>query len=489
MVDAGLVICRGTPPDATYIFKHALVQDVAYESLLRSTRADLHASIARVLENDFADLVENKPEVLARHHTLAGNVVTAIPLWRKAGTLAVRRVALQDAVAHFQKGLGLVEQLPASPERDALELTIREPLNAAWTGLHGWAAFEVSANAGAILQLAKGQRNAQSLLLGLWWMWTSTITQGRIADSLQWAERLLAEGNDTGDINLQIFGHAATMVQYFLNGRMAEAREHADRALAMYDPQRAQRWIQLTGHDLKTFVEVYACQLIWMQGYPEQAVRMSERSSAHAREVGHAFNLVWAVTFGAYVFDYRRDPQGFLERIREADRLAREQGIAFISQVSVPQATGLALLHGGSPADAIALLRQGIESWTKVGGNVRDPLPEVRAGRGGRPARRFPRRAASRRRVSGADRAARMAGARVAGRSLANQGIDPDAPGSGRGGRGAIPRIHRMRASTAGEVLGIAQFHCAGRTPGKAPAARRSARVACADLWLVHRRL
>ncbi len=373
LVDAGLVICRGTPPDAAYIFKHALVQDVAYESLLKSTRGDLHASIARVLENDFADLVENKPEVLARHHTLAGNVVTAIPLWRKAGTLAVRRVALQDAVAHFQRGLGLVEQLPASSERDALELTIREPLNAAWTGLHGWAASEVSANAGAILQLAKGQRNAQSLLLGLWWMWTSTITQGRIADSLQWAERLLADGNDTGDINLQIFGHAATMVQYFLNGRMAEARVHADLALAMYDPQRAQRWIQLTGHDLKTFVEVYACQLIWMQGYPDQAVRMSERSSAHARAVGHAFNLVWAVTFGAYVFDYRRDPQRFLERIREADRLAREQGIAFISQVSVPQATGLALLHGGSPADAIALLRQGIESWTRVGGNVRIP--------------------------------------------------------------------------------------------------------------------
>ena len=105
-----------------------------------------------MLEKDFADRVANEPELLAHHYTQAGNLAAAIPLWRKAGELAVRRVALQEAVGHFQKGLALIEQLPPSSERDGLELSIREPLNAAWIGLRGWAAPEVGANAAAILR-------------------------------------------------------------------------------------------------------------------------------------------------------------------------------------------------------------------------------------------------------------------------------------------------------------------------------------------------
>jgi class 3 adenylate cyclase/tetratricopeptide (TPR) repeat protein len=374
LVDSGLVARRDSPPAALYTFKHALVQDAAYDSLLKSRRSELHARIAQVLENDFADLVTNAPEWLAHHRTQAGHLAQAIPLWRNAGTLAVGRVALKEAVAHFQKGLMLIDQLSPSRERDSLELTIREPLNAAWTGLRGWAAPEVGLNAAAILRLAETQGNRRSLLLAMWWMWTNTITQGRIADSLPWVERLLAAGSEAGDIDLRIFGHATAMVQHFLSGRLVDAREQADRALALYEPRRAERWIQLTGHDLRTFVEVYACQLTWMLGFPEQARRLSDQTTAHAHSDGHAFNLVWALTFSAYVFAYRREPERLLERVGEADRLAREQGLAFICEVSVPQARGIAELQNRRPREAISLLRQGIERWTKTGGNVRIPL-------------------------------------------------------------------------------------------------------------------
>jgi len=374
LVEAGLVSRNGAPPLAAYTFKHALVQDAAYESLLKSRRSELHARIAAVMEDDFADRVANTPEWLAYHHTQAGHLTQAIPLWRKAGTLAVARVALKEAVAHFMKGLGLVDQLAPSPERDSLELTIREPLNAAWTGLRGWAAPEVGVNAMAILRLAESRGNRRNLLLAMWWVWTSTITQGRIADSQLWVDRLLAEGAEAGDIDLQIFGHATAMVQYFLNGRLVESREQADHAFAMYDPSSAERWIQMTGHDLRTFVEVYTCQLIWIMGYPDQATKLSDESIVHARGDGHAFNLVWALTFSAYVYAYRREPDRFLERVGEADGLAREQGLTFIHEVSVPQARGIAELQNGRPAEAISLLRQGIERWTKTGGSVRVPL-------------------------------------------------------------------------------------------------------------------
>jgi class 3 adenylate cyclase len=374
LVDAGLVSRNGAPPNAVYVFKHALVQDAAYESLLRKRRGELHSRIADVLENEFADRVAKTPEWLAHHLTQAGHLTQAIPLWRKAGTLAVARVALKEAVAHFTKGLGLIDQLTPSEERNSMELTIREPLNAAWTGLRGWAAPEVGVNAMAILRLAESRGNQRNLFLAIWWVWTSTITQGRIADSQVWADRILAEGQNATDRDLKCFGHLTAMVQYFLNGRLTESRQQADLALAHYDPGSAEQSMQMTGNDMRTFVEVYACQLIWIMGYPDQAQRLSDECVVRAREGGHAFNLVWALTFSAYVFAYRREPDRFLDRLGEADHLAREQGLAFIYEVSVPQARGIAALQNHHPAEAITLLRQGIERWTKTGGNVRIPL-------------------------------------------------------------------------------------------------------------------
>ena len=374
LTEAGLVYCRGTPPDATtYTFKHALVQDAAYDSLLKSRRAQLHAQIARVLEQDFSDAVANAPELVAHHHTQAGNLTAAVPLWQKAGELAVRRVALQEAVAHLQKGLALIEQLPPSSERDGLELSLREPLNVAWTGLRGWAAPEVAANAAAILELAKSQGKPQSLLLGLWGIWVNTITRGRVAESPDWAQRLLAEGNEAKDIDLQIFGHTTVTISDFYLGHLLEARERGNQALALYDPQRAGRWMQLTSQDLRTFVEVWSSQWTWMLGYPDQAVQVSDEKDAQARRLGHAFNLGFALTLGAYAFDYRCEPERLLERVGEADRLAREQSIPFLYHVQIPMAEGLARLRSGQLSESIALLRRGIGSWNRLGGHSRIP--------------------------------------------------------------------------------------------------------------------
>jgi class 3 adenylate cyclase len=374
LVEAGLVSRNGVTPNSIYVFKHALVQDAAYESLLRSRRSELHSKIVDVLESRFADRVANTPQVLAYHHTQAGHRRQAIPLWQRAGTLAVSRVALKEAVAHFTKGLGLIDQLPPSQERDGLELSIREPLNAAWTGLRGWAAPEVGENSMAILRLAESRGNQRNLCLALWWLWTSTITQGRIGESQFWADRLLSEGHAASEKDLKCFGHLTAMVQYMLNGRIVESREQADLALSLYDPNSADQWIQMTGHDLRTFVEVYACQLIWIMGFPDQAAKLSDECVVRTRDKGHAFNLVWALTFSAYVFAYRREPNRFLERLADADQLAHEQGLTFIHEVSVPQARGIAALQNHQPAEAISLLRQGIERWTRTGGNVRVPL-------------------------------------------------------------------------------------------------------------------
>jgi predicted ATPase len=143
LIDAGLLFRQGVPPHATYLFKHALVQDAAYGTLLREPRRALHARIAETLEGRFADITETQPELLAHHYTEAKQPEKASPLWQKAGSLALQRMALIEAIAHLNKGMDLIAALSPSVERDGRELDLRTLLGTAWMALKGWAAQEV----------------------------------------------------------------------------------------------------------------------------------------------------------------------------------------------------------------------------------------------------------------------------------------------------------------------------------------------------------
>jgi tetratricopeptide (TPR) repeat protein len=374
LIAAGLLFRQGAPPHATYLFKHALVQEAAYGTLLREPRRALHARIAETLEDQFADIVERRPELLARHCTEAGLIEKAAYLWGKAGQRSLGLVALAEAVAYLQEGLAMVERLPPSVDRDSLELALREPLHAARLQWRGWASREVGVNATAILDLAQRQGRSQSLLVGLWGTWINTITQGRIAETPHWAQRLLTEGNESKNVDLQILGHRANGFSHFYLGELSEALEQRDKALALYDPKRAARWRELTGNDVRTAVGVFSSQALWMLGYPDQASQMTEQLDADSRQLGHPFDIGWAATWGAaYVFDYRREPDRLLARIHEADRMGREHSIPVLYEVLVPMDEGLAMLRKGQLRDAISLLERGIEGWHTRGGNLNLP--------------------------------------------------------------------------------------------------------------------
>ena len=166
--ESGLAFRRGTPPDAVYTFKHALVQDAAYDSLLKSRRQELHAKIARVIEQRFPNIKTTEPEVLAHHLTEAGLTEAAIPLWQAAGELASKRMALTEAIAHLNQGLELVSALPQSSQRDASELGLRSRLGTAWMALKGWAAPEVWTSLHPALALAKSLERHDALAPIFW---------------------------------------------------------------------------------------------------------------------------------------------------------------------------------------------------------------------------------------------------------------------------------------------------------------------------------
>ena len=317
--------------------------------------------IAHALNTRFAHRVANGPELLAHHYTEAGDLKAAVPLWRRAGEQALARVALRETVAHLQNGLALLERLPASDERDELELSIREPLTAAWTGLRGWAWPELSTNGAAILELAKRRAKPGSILLGLWGIWVNAASQGRIAQSLEEANRILAEARKARDSDLEIFGHWTAVVSHYYLGQLLQAREHGDRVLELYDPQRRGRWMQLTGSDIRTGVESYAAHWMWMLGYPDQAVRISDAKDAYAEQLGHAFNLGFALSFGAAAFDHRCEPGPLLARIDRAYQIAHEQSIPFLYQLLIPSNEGVARLRAGQLSESVSILRQHLQ--------------------------------------------------------------------------------------------------------------------------------
>jgi hypothetical protein len=168
---SGLAFQQGTAPDAVYTFKHALVQDAAYDSLLRRRRQELHGEISRAIEERWPNTEAKQPE-------------RAIPLWEKAGSLALGRMALVEAIAHLNKGLELVAAVPASAERDGSELDLRTLLGTAWLPLKGWQAQEVWDSLYPALDVANSLRRAEVLVAILWGLYRYVLTRGRVAESL-----------------------------------------------------------------------------------------------------------------------------------------------------------------------------------------------------------------------------------------------------------------------------------------------------------------
>jgi tetratricopeptide (TPR) repeat protein len=353
---SGLAFRRGTPPDAIYTFKHALVQDAAYDALLKSRRQELHAKIARVIEQRFQSIKTTEPEVLAHHLTAAGLVEAAIPLWQAAGELALKRTALTEAISHLNQEVELVSTLPRSSQRDASELGLRSLLGTAWRALKGPGAPEVWTSLHPALTLAKSLRRQDALVSILGGLASNLWAQGRIAEALPWAEEMLDIAKATGDPDLLIRGHALACTCYCGAGEFTKVLEHADKALELYDDEKHRHLANILGTDPKTLASIYASVSTWMLGYPDRALRLNDEKDAHARRRGHPFELGFALTWGAHLFDHRFTHEDLRKRAEEGERLGRENGLPILRAIAL-LLIGLALIREGKPAEGIAPLR------------------------------------------------------------------------------------------------------------------------------------
>ena len=367
LTESGLVFRRGVLRDAVFTFKHALVRDAAYDTLLKSRRRELHGRIAQVLEDRFASTAEAEPELLAHHFTEAAQTEQAVGYWCKAGELALKRMAPTEAISHLSRGLELVAALPATGERDARELDLRVPLGAAWMALRGWHAQEVASALAPALELATSLHRPEALLPVLPGLWVNRMTQGRNAESLQFAERMLAEGEGGEDSRLRLVGHMAAMASHWWVGNFLLTRQHGERVLELYDREAHRPIADLLNYDPKTMAHMYNASSAWILGYADTAVREMQAMEVHARWRGHAFDLLVALTFGALPSHYRGDLSEFRGRLDAAREVAQEQGLAFFGEVYAPWLGGFALGQEGRHREAVEALSTGIQAWSELG--------------------------------------------------------------------------------------------------------------------------
>jgi class 3 adenylate cyclase/tetratricopeptide (TPR) repeat protein len=377
LTESGLAFRRGTPPAAAYTFKHALVQDAAYDSLLKSRRQALHAKIARILQEHFPAAKNTEPELLAHHLTAAGETEAAIGYWQKAGELALKRLALNEAISHLNKGMEIIGTLPQSPERDGKELDLRTPLGAAWLALKGWAAPEVWSSFHPALGLAKSLSRHETLLPIYYGLYISVQTQGRVAESLDWVNEMLATAQASGDRDLLILGHRAACTAYFWLGDLTQSREHGDRVLALYNDEQHRHLADVMNSDPRTVAGMYLSFGAWMLGFPDRAVQLSAATDTHARRRGNPLDLGIALYLGCWIWDYRCEPERFLARGEEAERLGRAHSLPFVSEVLAQFIIGNARLGAGRFAEGIPHLREAIENSNANGGLTY--LPYLRA--------------------------------------------------------------------------------------------------------------
>jgi len=373
LVEAEIVYQRGVPPQATYMFKHALIQDAAYESLLKSARQHYHQRIAQVLESQFPETVEGQPELLAHHYTEAGLTEKAIYYWCQAGQSAVQRSAHVEAISHLTKGLALLQTLPETPERTQRELDLHIALGASLLAVKGYAAREVGETYTYARQLCEhleAPHQRFPVLRGL-------VHYHNQRAELQTAQRLgeqllsLAQ-QQSHDSAMLVTAHRALGSTLFSLGAVAEAHTHFTQGITLYDPQQHRASTFLYGEDAGVICHSFAAWTLWCLGYPNQGRAQSQQAMTCAQHIAHPFSLGWVLIRAAVFHQLRREVRCTQERAEAAISLATEQGFPLWMALG-SLLHGWALVHDGQAQAGITQLTQGLMDYRATGAELNRP--------------------------------------------------------------------------------------------------------------------
>ncbi|TIS47560.1 AAA family ATPase [Mesorhizobium sp.] len=373
LIASGLVFRHGISPQATYSFKHALVRDAAYATLVRSKRQRLHAGIANAIEQRFPEMVQTQPELLAQHFTEAGLPEPAITYWLKAGQAEIARSATEEAITHLTRGLELLEALPDDGTQWRQELELQVALAVALMTAKGWAAPEVGRANARARELCERLGDTNRLFPVLYGDWVFHVVRAELEAGRKAGEELLRRAREEQDLAAEVVGNRIVGTDAFLRGEVTVARENLERSLALYDPQRHRSLAFLFAQDPRVAgLSVLSWTLLTL-GYPEQAQTRSNEALADARELSHRNTLGYALLYGCILSQLRGDWREARERANSLITLARAQGSPhFVGAGMVVR--GWTLGETGELQPAIAQIREGLVSWQTTGAGFLVPF-------------------------------------------------------------------------------------------------------------------
>jgi predicted ATPase len=377
---SGLVSRRGMPPIATYSFKHALVQDAAYDTLLKSRRRALHARIVDTLESQFPEIAERQPELLARHCTEAGLIEKAAGLWGSAGQRSLERSALAEAAEQLTRALDLIAALPATPALRRDQIKFQVALMTPLMHVKGYAPSELkSAAERAHLLIEQAEALGEppedplllfSVLFGFW-VANYWAFKGDVVRDL--ATHFLALAEQQGSTVALMMGHRLMGTSLLFTGDIAQSRAHFDQATALYDPAEHLPLATRFGQDIRVSVLSNRSRAQWLLGYPEAALKDADDALNYAREVRQATTLMFALFQIAIPHMFCGNYSVVTARLQELLALAEEKGALFWTSAA-KAFQGCALVLTGKTSDAAHVLVSGITAYGSTGATLHMPL-------------------------------------------------------------------------------------------------------------------
>jgi class 3 adenylate cyclase/predicted ATPase len=368
LVASGLAFRRGVAPDADYTFKHALVRDAAYGTVLRSQRQELHARIGKSLEEHFPAIVDTQPELLAHHFAQAGSLDQAIEYWRRAGLRSVERSAHAEAGAHFACALELLGKLPPSEQRDAQELDLTLNLAVPLIAIHGFGALRVEQCALRAQELSDRLHGSSSRFAARRLAWNSCLMRQPVPRTVALARDLIGLANEDSSAAKLAVAHRALGYSLLMAGELREATENLARGASIAD-SISDREFAVYGEHPSMVCRNYGGKAKVICGFPTSGACLAEEAVARARREESAHSLAWALGVAAHIFEIHHEAEATIRYASEAIATARDHHMPQWLALG-ERCMGSAMHQLGDFAAGLNLQLQGIKRWTETGATL-----------------------------------------------------------------------------------------------------------------------
>jgi class 3 adenylate cyclase/tetratricopeptide (TPR) repeat protein len=355
-----LLYQRGRPPRSRYLFKHALIQDAAYQSLLKRTRQQYHERVARLLEDRFPEVASTQPELVAHHYTEANCPAQAIVYWHKAGMAAASRWANLEAIDQFHRGLGLLDALPDGRERAERELDLRMALGAALFAAKSWRHTDIGRTYARVLELCRQLGDHSGEFAAIRGLYIHHLVLLDLEKAQHFAEEGLRVAERFGDATRLVWAHVALGNPLYYQGKLEQAHAHFRQSRDLFDP--GMQFRDWPGTHPGVVCQIYLMRISWMLGYPDRSLAELRAAVRSAEALGHPLTLAQTLCDAAQVHIFRREASAVADCAGRALRICEEQRIAqFHATALVPN--GWALCASGESEEGLAQIGQTLDSY------------------------------------------------------------------------------------------------------------------------------